>query len=410
MLKKLLSTLALIGVATVVAGAHAADTTAVNNPEKTVRDAMHSLLPMTQIDRVVKSDLPGFYEVIVSGQVVYVTADGKYLLQGNLYNVPQKKDLTAARLAVLREQAVQQLPASKMIVFAPAHPKHTVTVFTDVDCPYCRQFHKQIAEYNKAGIAVNYVLLPLDQIHPGADKKAEAVWCSKDRNAAYTAAMNGQDPGNDTSCANPVAETKALGTSLGINATPTVLAEDGSQVDLGKANSPTLLAAELDRLLPPRAKLALRRSPRAEAAAKRRHRAGLLKYAFLTERAAALAMIVLDGLPALSPFRLERLNRDLNHVLPRTRLSAAWYVYFVATTADGIAPDSARLCEVLRAGPAAPKPATLWVVPRLGTISPWSRRLPTSCMVAASRCDRVERGSGVPHRQRADTRSAPGSG
>jgi thiol:disulfide interchange protein DsbC len=239
MLKKILAALGLMAVITF---AHAAD-----NTEKTVRDAMHSLLPMTKIDEIVKSDLPGFYEVVVSGQVVYVSADGKYLLQGNLYNVPLKKDLTAARVAVMREQAVQKLPVEKKLVFAPDHPKHTITVFTDVDCPYCRQFHKQIAEFNKQGIAVNYVLYPLD-MHPGADKKAVAVWCSADRKSAYTAAMNGQDPGTGTCSNNPVAETKALAEAIGINATPTVLAEDGTSVDLNKATTPAALEAELDRI------------------------------------------------------------------------------------------------------------------------------------------------------------------
>jgi thiol:disulfide interchange protein DsbC len=236
MLKKILTGMALLAVSAL---AMAAD------GEKTARDAIHSLLPMAIIDEVVKSDLPGFYEVIVSGQVTYVTEDGKYLLQGKLYDVPLKKDLTSARIATMREEALAKLPESKVMLFAPENPKHTVTVFTDVDCPYCRQFHKQIAEYNRLGIAVRYVLYPLD-IHPGADKKAAAVWCAKDRNAAYTAAMNGQDPGTG-SCTNPVAETKALGETLGINATPTVLAEDGTMVDNAKAVSPTLLAAELDR-------------------------------------------------------------------------------------------------------------------------------------------------------------------
>jgi thiol:disulfide interchange protein DsbC len=236
MLKKILTGMALLAASAL---AMAAD------GEKTARDAIHSLLPMAIIDEVVKSDLPGFYEVIISGQVTYVTEDGKYLLQGKLYDVPQKKDLTSARIATMREEALAKLPESKVMLFAPENPKHTVTVFTDVDCPYCRQFHKQIAEYNRLGIAVRYVLYPLD-IHPGADKKAAAVWCAKDRNAAYTAAMNGQDPGTGT-CSNPVAETKALGETLGINATPTVLAEDGTMVENAKAVSPTLLAAELDR-------------------------------------------------------------------------------------------------------------------------------------------------------------------
>ena len=133
------------------------------------------------------------------------------------------------------------------MTFAPEHPKHTVTVFTDVDCPYCRQFHKQIAAYNAAGIAVNYVLFPLD-IHPGADKKAEAVWCSADRKAAYTAAMNGQDPGKATCKNSPVAETKALSLSIGIDSTPTVLAEDGTHVNGSVVMNPDQLLAELDRL------------------------------------------------------------------------------------------------------------------------------------------------------------------
>jgi len=242
MFKKLFS-IALLAIASF---AHADDS------EKAVRGAMHSLLPNASVDQVVKSELPGFYEVVVSGQIVYVSADGKYLLQGNLYNVPAKKDLTASRVAATRAQAVEKLPASKKIVFAPEHPKHTVTVFTDVDCPYCRQFHKQIAEFNNAGIAVNYVLFPLD-IHPGADKKASALWCAADRNAAYTAAMGGHDPGTAT-CTNPIAETKALAISLGINATPTVLAEDGTTVDGNKAANPALLLAELDRLAAAHAK------------------------------------------------------------------------------------------------------------------------------------------------------------
>ena len=245
MLKIILCALGLLAAS---AAAFAAD-----ESEKNVRDAMHSLLPMTKIDQIAKSELPGFHEVIVSGQVVYVSDDGKYLLQGSLYNVPQKKDLTAQRVARMRAQALSGLPDSKKMIFAPENPKHYVTVFTDVDCPFCRQFHKQITEYNKQGISVKYVLYPLD-IHPGADKKAAAVWCADDRNAAYTAAMNGKDPGVKGTCSNPVAETKALGVALGINATPTILADDGSSIDSTTAMSPVALAAALDKKAAAKAK------------------------------------------------------------------------------------------------------------------------------------------------------------
>jgi thiol:disulfide interchange protein DsbC len=244
MLKKLLACVAILVLAGVV---HAAD-----NADKTVSAAIHSLLPTAVIDAVNPSDLPGFYEVTIGGQIAYVSADGKYLLQGTLYNVPAKRDLTAASIADQRAQAVAKLPANQQIRFDAATPRHTVTVFTDVDCPYCAAFHQKIAQFNAAGISVHYVFRPLE-IHPGADRKAEDVWCAKDRKTAYTAAMSGGAIAS-AECANPVAATKALAIALGINATPTVLAEDGSTVDLSKAANAQMLLAELDRISAARAK------------------------------------------------------------------------------------------------------------------------------------------------------------
>src|SRR5690606_36634237 len=124
--------------------------------------------------------------------------------------------------------------------------RHKVSVFTDIDCPFCRRFHQQIDEYNKRGIAVDYVFYPLS-IHPGADAKAVAVWCAKDRVDAFNAAMSGSDPGNGT-CPNPIAELTDLAQSLGIGGTPTMVAPDGSQINGQIAMSPDRLAAELDRL------------------------------------------------------------------------------------------------------------------------------------------------------------------
>ena len=225
----------------------AAAPTQATGEEKAVRDALAKLAPTMKVEVVAKSDLPGFYEVVLgNGQVVYVSADGKYLLQGEVFDIAQKASMTGRAQAAWRQAALKNLPQSKRLVFSPPNPKHTVTVFTDVDCPYCRQFHKQIAAYNQAGIAVEYVLFPL-AIHPGADKKAESVWCSQDRNAAYTAAMNGQDPGKKT-CANPVAETTALAMKIGISGTPTILNESGVQVNGNATQDPNKFLAELDRL------------------------------------------------------------------------------------------------------------------------------------------------------------------
>jgi thiol:disulfide interchange protein DsbC len=220
--------------------------------EKIVRDALHSLVPGASPDIVQKSELPGFYEVVLDGKVLYVTADGKYLIQGDVFSIAEKASITSHAQATVRNTALKNLALDKRLVFSPENPKHTVVVFTDVDCPYCRQFHKQIAAYNQLGIAVQYVLFPLS-IHPGADKKAVSVWCSQDRKSAYTAAMNGQDPGQKT-CENPVAETTALALKMGIGGTPTILAADGTQVNGNIAMDPKQLLAELDKIDKPSAK------------------------------------------------------------------------------------------------------------------------------------------------------------
>jgi phosphoribosylformylglycinamidine synthase len=140
----------------------------------------------------------------------------------------------------------------------------------------------------------------------------------------------------------------------------------------------------------------LRRTPRPPRSAKIR---------VPSERAVALAMIVLDGLPALSPFRLERLNRELNRVAPRSRVKAAWHVYFVASDLAAGELDQPRLCEVLQAMPGAPKPAALWVVPRLGTISPWSSKATDILHGCGFAVQRVERGlaCSVEHAPAADS-------
>lgn len=218
-------------------------------PQETVQKAMSALAPGVKVDAVQESLIPGFYEAVAGGQFVYVTKDGRYLIDGSAYDVNAKRDLTEASRANARRGALAKLGPDRRIAFAPKAPtatKHTVTVFTDIDCPFCRRFHDQIEQYNAKGIAVDYLFYPLT-IHPGADQKAEAVWCAKDRTHAFTAAMAGQDPGKAT-CPNPIAELTQLAKSLGIGGTPTLLAPDGSQIPSQVAMSPDRLAAELDRL------------------------------------------------------------------------------------------------------------------------------------------------------------------
>ena len=125
---------------------------------------------------VSSSPVPGLYEVTMGGLIAYVTADGKYLVSGNVYDLDTQANLTATRRNAARAKALAAASEDKMIVFAPPNPKMTVTVFTDVDCGFCRKFHNQIAEMNKAGVRVRYMMYP--RTGPGTEswRKAEAVW------------------------------------------------------------------------------------------------------------------------------------------------------------------------------------------------------------------------------------------
>ena len=136
---------------------------------------------------------PGLYEVTMGGLIAYVSADGKYLVSGNIYDLDTETNLTATRRNAARAKALAAAREDQMIMFSPENPKMTVTVFTDVDCGYCRKFHSQIAELNKAGVRVRYMLFPRTGPDTESWRKAEAVWCAADRKDALTRAKNGED-------------------------------------------------------------------------------------------------------------------------------------------------------------------------------------------------------------------------
>lgn len=214
-------------------------------PEARAIDAIRGINPRLAIDHVAPAPLPGFVQVVVGGQVVYVSNDGKYMLQGSLYDLAGKKDVGEPVLAGVRRELLARIPESDRIVFAAPNAKHTVLVFTDVECGFCRKFHSQIADYNKAGITVEYLAFPRAGIGSTDYDEMVSVWCSADRKKALTDAKNDR-PLPRRNCVNPVADEYALGQRVGLEGTPMILAEDGSV--LGGYLPPDELQAALQEL------------------------------------------------------------------------------------------------------------------------------------------------------------------
>ncbi|QSX73606.1 DsbC family protein [Lysobacter arenosi] len=212
-------------------------------------EAVRLLNPQVQVDRVGAAPLPGFREAIVAGQVVYVSDDGKYLFLpgsgGALFDVNARKNLSEDAMAAVRKQLIDTIPVSERIVFAPAKPKYTVTVFTDVECGYCRKLHSEIAEYNRQGIAIEYLAFPRMGLGSDDYKKMVAVWCSPDRRKALTDAKNDRTP-KYTNCKTSVNQQYDVGQRVGLTGTPMILSAEGIQ--LGGYVPPAALRDALDKL------------------------------------------------------------------------------------------------------------------------------------------------------------------
>ena len=198
-----------------------------NADEAAIRQTMSKSMPSAKIDSVKPSEIKGLYEVIVGANIFYVSEDGKYLLQGRLVDVAARKDLTEEKLSGTRKQAIEKIGQKNMIVFKPKISKYTVSIFTDIDCGYCRKLHSEIDQYLAEGITIQYLFFP--RAGKGSDSytKAVSVWCAKDRNAALTDAKKGNTPEAKT-CDNPVDEHMQLGADFDVKGTPMIVTEKGN--------------------------------------------------------------------------------------------------------------------------------------------------------------------------------------
>jgi len=208
--------------------AHAASADQPADP----RVALLKRLPAgSKLEDLRPSPIPGLYEFMQGTDISYLTADGKYFLDGNLYDMDSRQNLTEERRMRARLAMINSVPESQMVIFSPKNPLYTITVFTDVDCQYCRKLHSEMAELNKLGVRVRYMFYPRTGPNTESWKKAEVVWCSPNRNDALTRAKLGAQLDMSKTCdPTPVAREYALGQSIGVNGTPAIVTENGDYI------------------------------------------------------------------------------------------------------------------------------------------------------------------------------------
>jgi thiol:disulfide interchange protein DsbC len=199
-----------------------------------VKEALTRSLSDINVEYIAPAPVKGLYEVMASGQLLYVTENGKHLINGRLFDITNGiKDLTqeaVARVdslkAPMRLEALAEVNEDDMIIFKAAQEKYQITVFTDVDCGYCRALHREIPNYNDMGITVRYMGFPRAGIGSTSHAKLRSVWCSDNQQAAMDKAKIDREFGTDT-CDDPLVEHMKLVRTFGITGTPAIILESG---------------------------------------------------------------------------------------------------------------------------------------------------------------------------------------
>ena len=209
-----------------------------------ITKALGGIFPGVTPTEINPSPMAGVSEVLIGPRLFYISNDGKYLLQGSLIDMATRTDISEERRNGLRLAAINELGEEKMIVFPAKDARHTITVFTDIDCGYCRKLHDEIAQYNDKGITVRYLAFPRAGVGSASYNKAVSVWCEKDKQSAMTRSKAGEDLPK-AECDNPVKEEYELGQMIGVTGTPALILEDGAM--LPGYIPPARLAKALDQ-------------------------------------------------------------------------------------------------------------------------------------------------------------------
>lgn len=197
-----------------------------NNLKKDLASAISQFLPDVEIDSVQETPIKGLYQVIIGSDVIYMTADGSYVVKGEILDIKKRKNLTEDVRASSRIKLLDGLNNKEYIEFAGKEANNFIYVFTDVDCGYCRKLHRDVPELNARGISVRYLAYPRAGVDSAVGKEMSNVWCADNRQNALTAAKN-REAVEAKSCNDPVAEQYVLGQKLGVRGTPSIYLANG---------------------------------------------------------------------------------------------------------------------------------------------------------------------------------------
>ncbi len=208
----------------------AASATPVMTPETAaIRKVLEQKFPGADIRHVAKTDYLGLYEVMLDDNLIYTDPKVAYIFVGSVFDTGTKQNLTDARTRRLNRVALDKLPYELAFTRVKGDGSRKLVIFSDADCPFCHRLENELKGLDN--VTIYTFLFPIDQLHPDAARKSKQIWCAPDKVKAWdTFFASGKLPENKGDCGDPVAKTQALGNSLKINATPTLIFADGTLI------------------------------------------------------------------------------------------------------------------------------------------------------------------------------------
>jgi len=210
-----------------------------------VRQKVGEMFDMIGPEDISASPVDGWYTIHTGSVVAYISADGRYLLQGDLVDLDNQVNLSENVRNDSRRELMAAVTDDQTIMFTPAEIKYSVSIFTDVDCTYCRRLHSQIDQYLEHGIQVRYLMYPRNGPASSAWNTAEDVWCASDRQSALTMAKLDRDFPTNKCDASAIQDHYVMGRDVGLNGTPAIVLEDGTLI--GGYLAPDQLIATLEQ-------------------------------------------------------------------------------------------------------------------------------------------------------------------
>lgn len=194
-----------------------------------IEENLKKNFPQLTIEEISASPISGLFQVMASGNIIYATQDGRYIIAGDLFDLKEgQNNLSEGARKTSRLKSLKAIEEENMLTFAAKKPEYVVTVFTDVDCGYCRKLHADMSKLNDLGITVRYLAFPRAGESSATAEKMSKIWCAKNKQQAFNDASNDKAVEGSVCPSRSIARGYELGQAMGINGTPTLVFEDGT--------------------------------------------------------------------------------------------------------------------------------------------------------------------------------------